>query len=268
MGTFYTYEEMHSVGIGPGSPDSWEHYAHIDPVFRQTLETLYTPAAYKALHYDPDTFKRIFRLPGMSFDALEIFKLYDGKTTPLISAEDRGPYRPIFEAARVMVRSNHRNMLQNLVERRTDDVNVFVNMGWATESHMEWTAEPGPRAGPARLIGVGGEDPRLRRMVLRGFFPYLNNLSAALDEIMFFFPGARTDRLMLVTAPSDARRQAIEFIRQNGLVHFFKKVCAQCGKAGNDLFKCQCKAVRYCCAECQRAHWPVHKGLCAWRATQ
>ncbi len=244
----YAYEEMHSVGIGPGSPVEWSAYSSINPFFREMLETLYTPAAYKALHYNPNTFKRIYELPGMMrFSALEIFKLENGKFTPQLSHCSRAPYRPIFVAAQQMVKANHRNILQNLIERNTDDVSPFVNMGFACETRVE---------------GGGG----VRRKVLfKGFFPYFSNSSAALGEIMFFFTRAETDRLALVTAPAGERQQAIEFIRAHGVIQFFDKVCAQCGLAASDLYKCPCKTVRYCCTECHHAHWPMHKPVCGWK---
>jgi len=261
--TGYTHEEMHSVGIGPGSPNSWEEYAFINPVMRELLETMYTPTAYKALHYDPNTFKCIYQLPGMSFNDLQIFGFKNNNFTPKTSTTDRSPYLPIFDAGRQMVKTNHRNVLKSLIARNTEDMSVFVNMGFACESHTEWTSEPGERKGPPRLMNCGGADPRFRRIVLKGFFPYFNNLSVALGEVMFFFTYAATGRLALVTAPDDEREAAVTFIREHGVMQFFDKVCAQCGKTG-DLHKCPCKAVRYCCSECHRAHWPLHKEVCEW----
>lgn len=263
-GSNYTHEEMHNVGLGPGSPNSWDEYVHINPFMRDLLETMYTPAAYKALHYHPSTFKHIYRLPGMSFEDLEIFKFRNHEFIPLLSHLDRTPYLPIFDAGRVMIRTNHRNVLHFLMARHTEDINVFVNMGIACESHTEWSSEPGERQGPPRLLNVGGADPRFRRIMLKGYFPYFSNLSAALGEIMFFFTYAPTGRLALVTAPADGRRAAIDFIREKGVMQFFDKVCAQCGKTG-ELDKCPCKAVRYCCVECHRAHWPLHRDVCEWR---
>ena len=265
-GVFYTYEEMHNVGIGPGSPNSWEQYTRINPVFREALETLYTPAAYKALHYHPSTFKRLLELPGTPSDRIKIFRMdLSGDFVQKISEADRSPYIPIIERARVTMKANHRNILLSLINGRTDDVSIFVNMGFACESAIEWADEPGERAGPPRMMSIGGADPRFRRNVLKGFFPYFSNLSVKLDEIMFFFTHAETDRPALVTGPSSERQAVIGFIRKHGVMQFFDKVCTQCGKTGNDLYKCPCKAVRYCCQECYHAHWPAHKQVCEWR---
>ena len=39
--------------------------------------------------------------------------------------------------------------------------------------------------------------------------------------------------------------------------------CANAGCAGPGLMGCVgCLRVRYCCVECQRAHWPTHEPEC------
>ena len=46
------------------------------------------------------------------------------------------------------------------------------------------------------------------------------------------------------------------------------KTCAHCGGAdpkppATKLLRCgRCKAVNFCSAACQRAHWPTHRGSC------
>lgn len=251
-GIVYVQGDMRNIGAG--SPDTWSEYDRIEPNFREVIEKLYTPKAYKALHYHPNTFKRIFELPGMTFDKLEIFKLEDKNFALKTSESSRSPYLIIFETARHMIKSIHRSMLQNIVARQVDDVSIFVNMSFACETSIEWTPEP---------IGRSMSGTFFKQTTLKGFFPYFSNLSADLDEIMFFFTYANTDRIVLVTAPNHERKMAIEFVRKQGVMQFFDKVCAQCGKTGN-LDKCPCKAVRYCCTECHRAHWPLHKVDCEW----
>lgn len=268
MQTRYSHEEMHSVGIGPGSPNSWDEYSNISPDFKELLQTMYTPAAYKGLHYNSNTFKHLYTLTGLPFKHLEIFKLDGKKIVPLISELCRAPYRPIHLCAQITIRNNHRGALQNITARRTDDISPFVNMGFACESIVTYADEPGPREGPARLAHLHGNDPRFRRTMLKGFFPYLCNLSVALGEIMFFFTYAQTGRLALVTAPDYEREKAITFMREHGVMQLFDKVCAQCGKTGDDLYKCKCRGVRYCCIECSKAHWPMHKDTCEWRRAQ
>jgi hypothetical protein len=39
--------------------------------------------------------------------------------------------------------------------------------------------------------------------------------------------------------------------------------CARCGAAAPAAQCARCKVIKYCGAECQRAHWPEHKGDCA-----
>ena len=45
--------------------------------------------------------------------------------------------------------------------------------------------------------------------------------------------------------------------------------CAACGKGGEGLKECnRCKLVKYCNANCQRAHWSKHKKECKKRAAE
>ncbi len=47
------------------------------------------------------------------------------------------------------------------------------------------------------------------------------------------------------------------------------RVCAACGSTAGPLRKCEgCKAVRYCNHDCQKKHWPTHKGSCKKREEQ
>jgi hypothetical protein len=42
-----------------------------------------------------------------------------------------------------------------------------------------------------------------------------------------------------------------------------ERVCFACGKAVDGRLKCaRCRTARYCSRECQKAHWPEHKGSC------
>lgn len=44
----------------------------------------------------------------------------------------------------------------------------------------------------------------------------------------------------------------------------FTRVCASCGRENPSMFKCsRCHVDRYCNAACQRAHWTIHKPICA-----
>jgi hypothetical protein len=255
----YTHEEMHSVGIGPGSPDSWDDYPQINSAFRDSVKGLYSPAAYKALHFDRFTFKRLFELPGTPSDRVKIFKMEGGCFVPRISEGDRSPYLPIIEAARRTMKANHRNILQALINGQTENVSVFLNMGFACESSIFWTADQNSAAGPPATP---------YRSILQGYFPYFSNLSAKLGEFMVFFTLAETDRIALATAPSSERRAVIEFLRRNGVMQFFDKVCARCGKTGDDLWKCPCKALRFCSWECHELHWPIHREDCEWRSAR
>jgi len=47
-------------------------------------------------------------------------------------------------------------------------------------------------------------------------------------------------------------------------VAFATNACSSCGKRDPKLLRCGlCKTTLYCNAECQKAHWPVHKKSCA-----
>ena len=251
-----------AAGIGPGSPASWDGYPSIPSRVQDVLHTVLTPAAYRSVLYQPNTFKRIYELPGMAFDQLEIFRRQNGEFTAQKSKKERSPYRSIFHKGQELVRDNHRNALRNIIAGTTDDVSVFVNMAFISKSYTEWTE--------GLKVCLEKTDPRYRRVVLKGYFPYASNLSTELGEIMFFFAYAPTDRLALVTVPTDERAAAVDFIIKNGAMQLFDKVCAQCGKTGGggELDKCPCKTVRYCCVECYREHWPLHKADCEWYAAK
>jgi hypothetical protein len=44
------------------------------------------------------------------------------------------------------------------------------------------------------------------------------------------------------------------------------KACANCGSRQARLKCSRCEMVRYCCKECQRAHWPQHRVECQPRS--
>ena len=43
----------------------------------------------------------------------------------------------------------------------------------------------------------------------------------------------------------------------------FEKLCVSCGHRSSRLKQCTKCSAEYCSAECQRQHWPLHKGVCA-----
>ncbi|KAI8470870.1 MAG: hypothetical protein J3K34DRAFT_508711 [Monoraphidium minutum] len=67
--------------------------------------------------------------------------------------------------------------------------------------------------------------------------------------------------------PAGAPASAAAAAAAAGTAQTLPHTCAVCGKADGVLHRCKgCLAVRYCCAEHQRAHWPAHKAAC--RAAQ
>ncbi len=51
-----------------------------------------------------------------------------------------------------------------------------------------------------------------------------------------------------------------DFRRLHGLP--VPRECAECGRRKGLKCCSRCKAERYCSAECQKEHWPVHKAMC------
>ena len=63
-----------------------------------------------------------------------------------------------------------------------------------------------------------------------------------------------------------ARKQASDL--SNVTEQANRKKCAFCAAIKADFKRCACKTVSYCNAECQRAHWRVHKADCPARKSK
>ena len=249
---------MQDIGLGPGSPGSWADYPLLSPLMRDALDAIMTPAAYKALHYHPDSFGRIFGLYNMKFNDLAIFKVgkVDAVATELVFEKtgsivetllleaDRKTYRPIFDLACAYIRQNHHVVCNNLRTGNTQDVNSLVNMAFAFP-----------------MKRVDAQDGT-SHMVVQGFYPYFSNCDETMEEFILFFFHKELNRLVLISVPMSEREHALNFILAHGAMHTFDKICARCGKTGG-LQKCsRCKGVRYCSRECQAGHWASHKMEC------
>lgn len=240
--------DLQSIGLGPDSPGSWHQYPSLTPEFQAFMSTAITPFAYYRLYFQPNTFENIFGLISQRFESLTIFRKDGWIFTQLEAKKLRSQYRPIFDAARVMLRRS---------KEEQHDIRQFVNMSFVFEQQLFLT-----EGGPTRMEAFSKEEGlSVQQHVLNGFFPYFSNRSDDLGEIMFIFHHAKLKRLALVTVPIDEREEAVHFIRTHGTMHTFDKLCAVCGKTG-ELLKCPCKRVRYCGAECQRAHWAEHMRVC------
>ncbi len=216
-----------------------------------------TPAAYKAMHYHPETFGGIFALRRMRFEDLAIFRICTRQTPPpaqtelerftvvrcdgsvvdtLVSEAERSVYRAIFAQSRDQIGRNHRAVVQNTRDGNMQDVDSFVSMGFSFAMHR-----------------------CDHRLVLKGFYPYFSAVDRG--QCMLFFTHAELHRLVLITVSVVERVHALNFILTHGVLHTFDKMCAHCGKTGG-LLKCACRAVRYCSRECQDKHWASHKAEC------
>jgi len=260
-GVFNLGGHVRGIGLGPGSPDAWSEYPSLCPIIRDALDSIMTPSAFKALHYQPDTFSKIYDLRWMRFEEIAIFKINptgidvtqtalqgfgvlrrDGSIVDTLQSEtNRSAYRSVFDNSRIIIGRNHCVAAHNTRTGNTQDVDSLTNMAFAFAMHRE-----------------NGDSPH---MMLKGFYPYFSTHDDALGQHVFLFFHKELNRLVLVSAPLAERSHALNFILVHGELHTFDKVCARCGKTGG-LLKCVCKMVRYCCRECQAEHWPSHKAEC------
>ena len=250
---------MQGVGIGPGSPNSWDAYPLISPEMRSALSALITPKAYKAMHYHPDTFNKLFHLGQMAFSDLMIFQIKNKTAKPpsqteltgftvvkrgdasielLLRDSDRSAFAAIFEGSRAAMDHNSRVFNRNLLAGNTEDIESLPGMGFSFALRRY-------------------DNPPF--LVLKGFYPYFSDGDA--NQCFFIFFHSTLSRLALISVPTAKREHALGFILEHSELHTFDKVCAACGKTGG-LGKCKCGAVRYCDVECQTLHWPLHKTEC------
>ena len=240
-----------------GCGSSWYDYPGLPKDLQESMSATITPSAYFKLHHQPATFEKLFGFISQKFDALPIFRKDGWIFTQLEAKKLRSPYRPIADAARVMLKSSKEWMEHNIQTGNTTDISHFVNMSFVFESKLLLSEDGVTRM--QELSAASGLS--VERSVLNGFYPYFSNRSEALGEIMFFFHHAKLKSLALVTVPVEERDEAITFVRAHGTLYTFDKLCALCGKTG-DLLKCPCKLVRYCGPECQHAHWAEHRMAC------
>jgi hypothetical protein len=230
------FVQMHEIGLGPGSPDQWDAYPMLTPFMCEVLDTVMSPTAYKALHYHPDSFRRILSIDELQFDQLPIFKCDDTGFQLVESCSARAEYDDYFQHARSIVAQNRVVLAMDTLR---GDIALLKNMAFAVSA------------------GVDSADGRF---MVRGFYPYFSSSIDSLQEHVFLYFHSELNRIVM--AVSAAPTYAVQFMLQTGRIHEFDKICAWCGKTGIGLHKCPCKVVRYCGRECQRRHWASHAGEC------
>ena len=260
---YMCYDGQRITSTGNSPNPSWDDYTTMDPYLREVMRSQITPKAFIELHYAPSTFGNIFQLISTRPETVPIFR-QEGNIFVELGKRSHAPYRPILACMQTLLKHNRQTIEANVFHTHSLLHDGFQNMAIVTEcrNHLLAPTEKAPERFEALSIFVRhqfGSDVRLTSTT--GFFPYMSNRSDALGEIMFCFHHAKRRTLALVTAPIEARKDAINFIRAHGTLHTFDKHCAVCGKTG-DLRKCPCKRVRYCCAECQHVDWPEHKAGC------
>jgi hypothetical protein len=223
---------MREIGLCSESLNTWAAYPSLTPLCREMLDTVMSPAAYRALHFHRDTFERILSIDQIQFDRLSIFKCFDaGGVRQLESQSSRAPYIGHFEYARETVSRNR------LV---VGDIHLLENMSFAVSAGMEGDGAAG-------------------RLMVKGFYPYFASMIEHLNEYMFMYFHSELDHIAMVT--STVPEYAVQFMLKTGSVQVFDRLCAWCGKTG-ELLKCPCKVVRYCGRECQTRHWVSHANEC------
>ena len=268
-GDYLCYDSQTITTAIDGSGLSWDDYPLMSPYLREVMRAHMTPKAFIELHHAPSTFGNIFRLIGTRPETVPVFRK-EGSIFVELAKRSHAPYRPILACMQILLKYNRSTIEKNAGAARSIH-DGFQNMAIVTECRTNLRSMDDQTvvvAGAKRYEALSAfVRPRFGGDVhsthTAGFFPYLSNRSDALGEIMFCFHHAARRTLVLVTAPIEAREDAIAFLRAHSTLHPFDKHCAVCGKTG-DLRKCPCKRVRYCSAECQQMDWPEHKeeGCC------
>jgi hypothetical protein len=231
------FVQAHEI-IGHNNPDTWSAFPMLPPFICEVLDTIISPAAYAALHFHPDSFRRILAIDRMCFEQIPIFR-FDGDSFQQVELQ-RGDYAAAFEQALGVVARN-RAIIEAAAPGSTPDIGSIRHMAFAISAGAECDA-----------AGV-------ERMKVRGFYPYFCTSVDRLQEHVFLFFHSRLDQVAMVVSSSP--EQAVQFLLETGSIQAFDKLCAWCGMTGR-LRKCSCMAVRYCGRECQRRHWVSHADEC------
>jgi hypothetical protein len=259
-GVFNLSGVLQRIGLGPGSPNNWSDYPALSLPIQEALSSIITPFAFKALHYHPESFQKVYALQRARFEEIPIFRINSssvnsretelqgftvlqqgGSLVDMLESDTaRSAYRSVFENSRIIVSRNHCVATNNVRRGNTQDIDSLVNMAFAFSVRR---------------------DRQTSHTTLMGFYPYFSTRDDALGEYVFFFFHAELDTLVLISTPLSERDHGLNFILTHGALHTFDKVCARCGKTG-ELLKCGCRKVRYCGKECQMEHWGLHKAEC------
>jgi len=240
---------LRDIGLSDSPAASWDDYPALTPFVRGMLNSIMTPAAYKALYLHPSTFEKVYTLTSMRFSELTILKGSGERFEALESRESRLCYAEIFEFAQLTILENCARAQRDRQQGVEPDIQELCNMAISFLGCME------------ECCGV-------ERMVIKGCFPYFTSCELSIGETVFFYFHSQLNRIVLIASSFDERGCAVRHILATGLLHTFERLCAWCGRAAEsgaiaaDLRKCPCKKVRYCDAECQTSHWPAHKAEC------
>ena len=227
----------HERYIDKHDADTNLEFPHLDTMDKQYMDSILTPAAFKALLASEHSFADLFTISDQSFDKVRILSMARDET---ISSVDHRSQLASQCAVYFFVMKQRMRYNQQVIADGVTDYNDLVNMSVS----FHWNE-----------IGK-----------ISGYSMYtrLTDPDSMGDAIVLAFYHARLRRVVLLKIPGPEFRIAGgRFIGKHGVVIPFEKACGWCGRAAEDLKKCPCKGPRYCDGECQLMHWKTtHRFEC------
>ena len=210
-----------------------EEFPHLDDEDKKYIDSILTPAAFRALLASEQSFVGLFTIVEQSFEQSRIFCMGTDEKISVIRHNDR--FATYYFVIQQRMRHNRQIIMEGITDY-DDLVNMSVCFHWNKFGKIAGYTMYTRLTDPDSILG---------------------------DAIVLAFYHAKLRRVVLLKIPGLGYRLAGgRFIGEHGVTTPFDKACGWCGRAAEDLKKCPCKGPRYCNGECQMLHWKTHKLEC------